>query len=358
VDANTRDAAQAQEPVNDCFSSEDLILSEDPSPRTADAKAVGNVDNRGRRRSRGRKDIPAHVGVKNNELPRTGQKQEPEVDGDPGISRDINDEQANTDNLPVPIDVGNATLPASYEQAKQALATCSSIVECKDCEDKAAALAAYGRMAGDTELEKHALRIRAHAARRAGELLRAIPAETGGRPRRKKNAGGRSPEFSDASLESAAKPMSPRAAAARDAGMSEHQVKEVTRVAAVPEDDFERQVNGSTPPSVAMLAKQGTSKRSLPTAPAAGARSAKADDHKNPSIGAEAVACALEKWQADFPPAQQKQIKVNTPERRAFVNAIKRLPPTDAAWACQLASYVQQQTRDIDEAIGCSATTS
>ena len=116
--------------------------------------------------------------------------------------------------------------------------------------------------------------------------------------------------------------MSPRAAAAKDAGMSEHQAKEVMRVAAVSMDDFERQVNGSTPPSVAILAKQGTRKRSLPTAPAASTHRAKAD-----SIGAGAVARALEKWQADISPAQQNKIEVNTRERKAFVNAIERLPP-------------------------------
>src|SRR5262245_18917195 len=130
----------------------------------------------------------------------TEQEQEPKVDGDLGVSRDINDEQATADNLPATIGADNAKLPASYERAKLALAECESIDECKDWEDKAAALAAYGRMAGDTELEKYALRIRAHAARRAGELLDAIPRETGGRPR-KKYSGGHSPEFSNASLE-------------------------------------------------------------------------------------------------------------------------------------------------------------
>ena len=68
--------------------------------------------------------------------------------------------------------------------------------------------------------------------------------------------------------------------------MSEHQLKEAMRVAAVSKDDFERQVNGPAPPRVAILAKQGTRKRSLPTAPAAGALRAKADDRKNHSRSA------------------------------------------------------------------------
>jgi hypothetical protein len=260
---------------------------------------------------------------------------EPEVDRDFGVSHDINDERANADNLPAPIDAGNATLPASYEQAKLALAACESIDECKDWEDRAAALAAYGRMAGDTDLEKYALRIRARAAQRTGELLREIPAETGGRPRRKKNSGGRSSEFSDASLEPSEKTMSPRAAAAKAAGMSEHQVKEAMRVATVPKEEFDRQVNGPKPPSVAKLAKQGTRRRPLP--------SAKPDNNKNRCIGAEAIERALKRWRADATPAEQDQIEANTRKRRACVNALKSLPRQDAAWASEVASRVKRE---------------
>src|SRR5262249_52579857 len=126
----------------------------------------------------------------------TEQELEPKVDGNLGVSRNINDKQPNADNLPATIDAGNAKLPASYERAKHPLAECESIDECKAWGNKAAALAAYGRMQGDTDLEKQALRIRAYAARRAGELLHEIPGETGGRPPRMKNSGGHAPEFS------------------------------------------------------------------------------------------------------------------------------------------------------------------
>jgi hypothetical protein len=271
----------------------------------------------------------------------TAQEQEPEVDRDFGVSGDFNDEQANDDNLPTIIDAGNARLPASYERAKRALAECESIDECKDWANKAKALAAYGRMQGDTELEKLALRIRAHAARRAGELLHEIPAETGGRPPRKKYSGGHSPEFSDASREVAEKPMSPRAAAAKDAGMSEHQAKEAMRVATVPKEEFDRQVTGSKPPSVATLAKQGTRNRTLPSAPAAGTHRA--------IIGTEAVTRALETWRADIPPAQQNEIDVDTRQRQAFASAIGHLPLSDAGWACKMAFYVEQEVREAEE---------
>jgi hypothetical protein len=254
-------------------------------------------------------------------------------------------DKGSIDNLPATIDVDNAKLPASYERAKQALVECESIDECKAWADKAAALAAYGRMQEDTELEKHALRIRAHAARRAGELLHEIRGETGGRPSRTKNSGAHSPEFSDASLEPADKRMSARATAARAAGMSQHQVKEAMRVATVPKDAFDRQVNSSKPPSVATLAKQGTHKRSQPTASAGDAPQTAAVDHKN-SIGAESVARALVKWRADISPAQQNEIKVNTRERRAFVGAIERLPRSDAEWARKFAFFVEQEARE------------
>jgi hypothetical protein len=247
------------------------------------------------------------------------------------------------DNLPATIDADNAKLPASYERAKQALAECESIDECKTWADKAAALAAYGRMQGDTELEKQALRIRVHAARRAGELLHEIPGETGGRPPRKENSGGHPPEFSDASLDPVGKPMSARAAAARAAGMSAHQTKEAMRVATVPKEEFDRQVNGSKPPSVATLAKYGMRKRSLPKAPAPGTRRA--------IIGNEAVTRALETWRADMPPAQQNEIDVHTPERQVFASAIGRLPLSDAGWACKMASYVEQEAREVEETV-------
>jgi len=71
------------------------------------------------------------------------------------------------------IPVGRADLPERYEAATQALAECTRIDECKDWADKAQALASYARQAQDDTLEKHSIRIRARAIRRAGELLRA-----------------------------------------------------------------------------------------------------------------------------------------------------------------------------------------
>jgi hypothetical protein len=88
----------------------------------------------------------------------------------------------------IPADLPNiadARLPATYESAKRALAECSRIDECQDWADKAAALASYARQARDDTLFSFATRIKARALDRCGELLRQIPASSGGRPETK-----------------------------------------------------------------------------------------------------------------------------------------------------------------------------
>lgn len=77
------------------------------------------------------------------------------------------------------INTANASLPKSYEQAKSALANCERLDECQDWADKAAALASYAKQANDDQLEKMAIRIRARAVRRAGELLKQFDARGG-----------------------------------------------------------------------------------------------------------------------------------------------------------------------------------
>jgi hypothetical protein len=58
-------------------------------------------------------------------------------------------------------------------------------------------------------------------------------------------------------------------------------------------------------------------------------------DEDNRRIGAKVVSRALNGIES----------KPNTPERRAFVSAIERLPLRDAGWACKIASYVEQEAR-------------
>lgn len=136
------------------------------------------------------------------------------------------------------IDTSTARLPSTYNAAKRAISQCVSIDECKDWSDKAAALASYAKQAQDDQLEKMAKRIRARATRRAGELLKQIDRpETGGRP---KNGEGNHTVSS----------------AARDAGMSKHQQVQATRIANIPEDDFEEMVEANA--TITELASVGT----------------------------------------------------------------------------------------------------
>jgi hypothetical protein len=134
-------------------------------------------------------------------------------------------------------------LPALYTSAQHALATCERIDECKDWADKAQAMASYARQAKDESLRKHADRIQARAIRRCGELLQQLPADKGGRP----------PE-----TRGDAPPSLTRTQAAVDAGLSRDQRRTALRVASVPKDSFDAQVESDSPPTVTELARQGT----------------------------------------------------------------------------------------------------
>ncbi len=147
-----------------------------------------------------------------------------------------------TTNLPS-VDVSSARLPASYEQAKTALATCLSIDECHAWADKAIAMASYAKQAQDDTLSKYATRIKARAIRRCGELLKSIPASKGGDP--SLFARGDAPTSVT------------RSQAAEDAGMSRDQKVTALRVASVDQADFDEQVESDFPPTITALAEQG-----------------------------------------------------------------------------------------------------
>ncbi|NKX40974.1 hypothetical protein HGG71_05755 [Rhodobacteraceae bacterium R_SAG2] len=141
--------------------------------------------------------------------------------------------------------VQSARLPKTYEAARQALSECQGIDECQAWADKAAALASYAKQAEDETLLKMATRIKARAVRRAGELLKQIEPGQGARDG-KRGEGDHTPSRSDA---------------ARAAGMSKHQQVQSTRVANVPKDDFEAQVESDKPPTLSQLAQQGVKPR-------------------------------------------------------------------------------------------------
>jgi len=137
----------------------------------------------------------------------------------------------------------NADLPASYEAAKYALAQCNKIDECKEWADKAQALASYARQSEDKEMETTAMRIRARAIKRCGELLKEI----------EKKQGVRTDKLGSASVPK----LETRKSTAAEAGMSERQAKTAIRVANVPQETFDDQVESAKPPTITKLAEQG-----------------------------------------------------------------------------------------------------
>lgn len=135
----------------------------------------------------------------------------------------------------------NARLPFVYDRARAALAKCFRIDECKDWADKALALSSYARQSQDDSLRKMADRIKARAIRRCGELLRQIEPARG----------------ANQNIHTADDTKVTRSSAAAEAGMSKRQKDTALRVATVPDESFEAQVESDKPPTVTQLAEQG-----------------------------------------------------------------------------------------------------
>jgi hypothetical protein len=138
----------------------------------------------------------------------------------------------------------DAKLPATYEKAQQALAECTRVDEAWNWQNRAAALAAYARMARDNQLRDMALRIQARAIRRAGELLRQVPPANGANQNICPDGGMKVT----------------RSSAAADAGLSKRQKDTALQVANVPANEFASVVDSDTPPSITQLAALGTDK--------------------------------------------------------------------------------------------------
>lgn len=145
-------------------------------------------------------------------------------------------------------DISTAQLPVAYSRAREELAKCWRVDECKTWADKAQALASYAKQADDKGLYEVALRIQARAIRRCGELLKEIE------PAKNQH---------DASARACGGP-STRTQAASDAGLSQRQAKTALRVANVPEDEFEQAIESEAPPTVTALAERGTRKQEEP----------------------------------------------------------------------------------------------
>lgn len=130
-----------------------------------------------------------------------------------------------------------------YDATQRAIVAAVAVDEVKDIRDKA--LASYARQATDETLHRYADRIKARAIRQCEKLLKRVEAKRGGD---RKSKGGHPPIDS-------------RKATANGAGLSSHQAKQALRVAAVPEESFERQVESDRPPTITQLAEQGKTPR-------------------------------------------------------------------------------------------------
>jgi hypothetical protein len=153
-----------------------------------------------------------------------------------------------TNPLPAHIRVSDARLPATYEQAKTALAQCSRIDECQEWANKAEALASYARQADDETLFRLAKRIQGRAVRRAGELLKEINGKGNNQ-----HSGGTPTKLTQRE-------------AAEQAGLSKDQQVTAVRVANVPAEQFEKAVDSDEPPTVTALAEMGKQSRPSPAA--------------------------------------------------------------------------------------------
>lgn len=116
---------------------------------------------------------------------------------------------------------------ARYDAAVSALAECRTVDEAKDWMDRAAATAAYARMAEDKTLEIDAAEIRIRAERRLGEMLREQKA-AGGMATGHRFAGGSQKV--------------PPAVTLQEVGITKKLSARAQKIAAVPAPQFEAEV--------------------------------------------------------------------------------------------------------------------
>jgi hypothetical protein len=131
------------------------------------------------------------------------------------------------------VEIAEDKLPATYQNAKRALAECVRIDEAKDWTDKAIALACYAKQANDDKLLAMSNRIKARAVLRMGELFNEIEP---GINRYDSRQGGESPAN--------------RKEAADAAGVSQDQRKQAQRIANLPRDEVDALIESDDPPTL------------------------------------------------------------------------------------------------------------
>lgn len=169
------------------------------------------------------------------------------------------------------VDTRSARLPVNYQHAREALAQCEQVDECKDWADKAAALASYAKQADDESLFKTAMRIKGRAVQRVGQLVKEIEEGQRGRPpvvtpTPQPPPRPRPPENGRTDAPILPKPQG-RFEVAAAAGISRDQAKRAIAVASIPAEEFEALIEADDPPTVNELVERGREIRRQDRAP-------------------------------------------------------------------------------------------
>lgn len=155
-----------------------------------------------------------------------------------------------TKNLPELI-AGHSTserMPLNYVAAKNAIARCAKIDECKQWEDQAVALTAYAKQIKDKDLERAVRRIKLRAKVRMGELLTELEARHGGW------------QLPNGKMTNK-RGLSPRYKAGLEAGIGRKGINEAVSMARVPVAVREQRIEASPPISPRALVDLGRARR-------------------------------------------------------------------------------------------------
>jgi len=138
----------------------------------------------------------------------------------------------------------NARMPLNYEAAKNAIAKCARIDECKQWEDQAVALTAYAKQIKDKDLEQAVRRIKVRAKVRMGELLTKMEARHGGW------------QLPNGQMTNK-RGLSPRYRAGLEADIGRRGINEAVSMARVPVSERERRIETTPPITTRQLADLG-----------------------------------------------------------------------------------------------------
>lgn len=138
--------------------------------------------------------------------------------------------------------------PARYDAMCAAIAACERVDEIAECKNRAVALEHYAKQAKNRDAERMAAKIRVRAERRCGELTREIARESG-------------THHPSTFSQNAKSSVTALAATLEAAGITRQQAHDYERLAAVPDEDFERELaNPDVKPSARGISRRHSDK--------------------------------------------------------------------------------------------------